>query len=287
MTAAPPVLFEMLRSFTTLASGLNLSQTANELGVTRQTVRRHIDALEAIRGRKLFEISDRQYALTPFGAQALTEAKTVLAKANSWLAGEAVTQDGLAHVAHNLDDGSSFHAQQHPLNAVWSFGVPLMQQGAQIWVSSQAQLEHRAMKKLRPYLVVYRKLRDDWLCVEIGEKSSYATWLGWTWAKSAIGSSLQDDAMHTPSDRFVIEAYNAVNQNGSIRYDHVHTQLPRKKGEALNPVSYQRLVLACLFPNGQPALATLLARTDRIKIEGLDTTRIPATPKANQMEFAI
>jgi len=36
------ILFELLRSFTTLARTLNLSHAVKELRSTRQTVRRHI-----------------------------------------------------------------------------------------------------------------------------------------------------------------------------------------------------------------------------------------------------
>ena len=44
------ILFELLRSFTTLARTLNLSHAVKELRSTRQTVRRHIAQLEEMRG---------------------------------------------------------------------------------------------------------------------------------------------------------------------------------------------------------------------------------------------
>ena len=58
------VLFEALRSFSTLASTLNLSRAVDALGTTRQTVRRHISLLEEARGEELFALIDRQYVLT-------------------------------------------------------------------------------------------------------------------------------------------------------------------------------------------------------------------------------
>jgi len=42
----PPLLYEMVRSFTVLADTLNLSQAVRLLGSTRQTVRRHIAQIE-------------------------------------------------------------------------------------------------------------------------------------------------------------------------------------------------------------------------------------------------
>ncbi len=64
-------MFEMLRSFTTLASTLNLSRAVIALGSTRQTVRRHIQQLEELRGEQLFEVHDRQYVLTEAGSRSV------------------------------------------------------------------------------------------------------------------------------------------------------------------------------------------------------------------------
>ncbi len=284
---APPVLFEMLQSFTAVARILNISRASQEVGVTRQTVRRHIDGLEQIKGEKLFTITDRQYQLTPAGADCVAEAESILARTQAWLSEHSTTVNGLAHIKYHGRAGYGFYAQQHPLHHVWCSGVPLLQKGLQCWASSQCELEHRAMKKIRPYLVVYRKHRDDWFCVSVGEKSSYATWLGWNWAKSAIGRILQDDPTDTEDDRFIIQAYNSVYQDGGIRYDHIFGQYARGEGDVLHPVSYQRLVFVCRFPDGEPALAALVARTDKIEIEGLDPKDIPTTPKADLMEFDI
>ena len=62
-----PLLFEMIRSFTTLAKTLNLSHAVSELNSTRQTVRRHIAQLEAVKGETLFTLESRQYHLTEAG----------------------------------------------------------------------------------------------------------------------------------------------------------------------------------------------------------------------------
>ncbi|MEO1399352.1 MAG: LysR family transcriptional regulator, partial [Pseudomonadota bacterium] len=69
-----PLLFEMLRSFTTLAKTLNLSHAVSELNSTRQTVRRHIALLEEMRGEVLFDVVNRRYELTEAGQAALPAA---------------------------------------------------------------------------------------------------------------------------------------------------------------------------------------------------------------------
>ena len=71
----PGLLFEMIRSFVTLAATLNLSHAVKDLGSTRQTVRRHISTLEDAMGVPLFYVDDRRYYLTVAGENALPDAK--------------------------------------------------------------------------------------------------------------------------------------------------------------------------------------------------------------------
>ena len=277
----------MLRSFVTLASCLNLSAAVRELGVTRQTIRRHIKELELLKGERLFEQIDRHYQLTPAGTASLPVAESLLASAEAWVRGEAARESGLAHVSVDISDDDKFHAQQHPINQIWSIAPPLIQRGLQDWTTAQSHLEHCSLKKVRPYMVVYRRHGDEWLCVDVGEKSSYASWLGWRWAKSAVGRSFTQDPIHSDADRFMIRAYDSVSLFGGVWYDHVSTRFPRREGGEPQSVNYQRLVAACTFPDGAPAVAALVARTDKIIIEGLDCKTISKTPDADLMEFNI
>ena len=284
---APAVLFEMLRSFTTLAATLNLSKTVEEIGVSRQTIRRHIDTLEDRIGHSLFVMEDRQYRLTPYGENVLQDAELLLSNAHAWLDGHSLSSDGLADIRHQMEDGSFIYAQQHKISDIWNTATPLLQKGLQCWVAAKFQLEDKAMKKIKPYIVVYRLHDKDWICVSVGEKSSYATWLGWSWAKSAIGSNFIDDPVNSEADRFLLKAYDAVSRNEGIRYDHIATEMTRKEGEAPIPVNYQRLLFACTFPDGKPAIASLIARTNRIDIPGIDIEKFKPMPQEDLMEFEI
>ena len=277
----------MLRSFTTLARTLNLSKTVEELGVTRQTIRRHINDLEELKGARLFEMIDRQYVLTPEGTNALGEAEKLVASAESWISGDSATVDGLNQVRFRNNTGYSFFSQEHPTHEIWTSGVPILKAGFNMWVRSEGRLEHPSMKKIRPYLVVYRKYGNDWLCAEVGEKSSYATWLGWTWARSAVGSLMRDDPTDVEDDRFVMQAYNNAFTTGHPRYDHISAHYARHEGGPLEPVNYQRLLLVCFFPDGSPALAALVARTNQVSIDFLDSKYFMEIPKEELMEFEI
>ncbi|MEM8688597.1 MAG: LysR family transcriptional regulator [Pseudomonadota bacterium] len=283
---SPGVMFEMLRSFTTLASTLNLSRAVIALGSTRQTVRRHIQQLEELRGEQLFEVHDRQYVLTEAGSRSVREAEMILSRTDAWIAGHKDHVAGLARVMFEEDLERPFYAQQHPVNTIWQYGPPLIRRALQVWVEAQAQIEHPAMQTIDPYLVAYRKFHGDWLCVRIGEQSAYATWLGSTWARSAIGRSLHDDKMRSPSDEFVAEAYDSALLGGQARYDHVATCIPRQD-DALHPYSYQRLLLGCRFPDGQPALVGVIARTRKVILDGIQPERIPLTADEHLMEFEI
>lgn len=283
----PSVLYEMLRSFTTLAETLNLTQTVKKLGSTRQTVRRHITNLEDLLGSKLFQLSDRHYQLTEAGAHHLESARAILADTQAWLAGGQSAALGLQRIQLLEVEDGWLHMQQHPLHDVWSLGPPLLQRGLETWTRSKAQLESRAMSRIRPYLVVYRWVRDHWVCVEVGDKSSYATWLGWSWAKSALGLTYESDPIQSKADRFMITAYDFVNQAGGIWYDHVFAQFPRGAGSAPEPVLYQRLVFSCAFPDQSRAVAALVARTNTIVIPHLAGRKLPKMQPSDLMEFEV
>lgn len=281
------ILFEMLRSFTTLAYTLNLSKAVRILGSTRQTLRRHIGILEEARGEKLFVVQDRQYSLTDSGAHSLKEAGILLARGEAWLAGHIKTVDDLAFMIYEDEHGSATYSQQHPVTRIWHDGPPLLRLGLQAWANAEAQLGHLAMEKVTPYLNVFRKHQNSWLCVHVGEESSIARWLGPVWAKSAIGCVFADDPISSGADDVTIEIYDRVSREGNLRLDHVIAQIPRMKGGVISPASYQRLLFGCRFPDGSPAVANLIALTNQIDISGLGVGDIPVTPEDVIMEFDV
>jgi len=272
---APNIMHEMLRSFVTLARFLNLSHAVEHLGSTRQTVRRHIEMLQSIRGEKLFAFVDRQYVLTDAGALALVEAERILQLDDAWMRKEVRVVNGLTAVRYYTDSEVPYFSQQHPIDSVWTNGTPLIQKGLLCWVESRSQLEVPELDAVKDYLLAYRRHHHDWLCVNIGEKSSYATWLGWSWAKSAIGRPLSDDPMASAADRYVSDAYDSTLLSGGVRLDHVYTKISRTHGDVPEPISYQRLILRCMFPNGDHAVVTLVDRTSSVQIAGVNLDDFP------------
>ena len=76
----------MLRAFDSLARTLNLSETAECLGVTRQTVRRHLSDLESHRGGALFTLNKQSYALTDLDVAASRKLVERRTQQLQWLA---------------------------------------------------------------------------------------------------------------------------------------------------------------------------------------------------------
>jgi len=282
------ILFEMLRSFVSLAHTLNLSQTVRILSSTRQTVRRHIDILEEIRGEKLFELIDRQYQLTDSGLHSLGEAQNILARGDAWMSGEFEDFDGLQSIKINdteVPELPLFYSQQHPLTRLWQDGTPLLQYGFKSWVNAKASIEDSAFAVIRPYCIIFRRVQENWLCVEVGEKSALSTWFGWAWTKSSIGKVLEHTAAGSNSGDYLLRAYDDVYATGSARYDHQHRRVPRVSDGPLIPISLQRLLLACKFPDGEFGLVTLSDRTYQLEIPGLSPEQIQSMPQDLLMEF--
>lgn len=274
-----PLLFEILRSFTMLASKLNLSHAVKELGSTRQTVRRHITQLEDIKGGALFEINERQYQLTPLGDTVLPEAQDLLARANSWVNGDYSLVNGLQYLRKATPGGWSLFQQQHPISSAFASTGSLLQDTMSAWVASGGALEHPAMQSIRPALMVFRRMNDRWLCVELGEKCSYVSWFGWASARSSIGRDLGKMPGGEDFGRLVNLAYAEVETNQGVRLDHTFTQVPRETGGPPIPICYERLLLASRFPDGSFAMISAVRRTYDVEIMGTNDDMLRQMPE--------
>ena len=263
-----PLLFEMLRSFTVLAKHLNLSAAVAELGSTRQTVRRHIDLLEEAKGLSLFEVKDRQYHLTDAAQRALPEAHTLLARGRAWLSTEAGFEHGMLRISKD-DNEFRIFMQQQPLAKIWQSRSGFLRACLRGWSEAAGELEHEAFQPVRPYVMVFRPFDKDWVCTEVGKKSSFATWYGWEWQSSSVGRTLGELPGGPLIANLMIETFNEIRAHNGLRYDHVHTMVARKPDEPAMPLSYTRLLLGARYADGSFALVNIIERTNAIEIEGM------------------
>ena len=286
----PPLLYEMIRSFVSLANTLNLTRTVEELGSTRQTVRRHISTLEEHKGGPLFEVADRRYALTELGQGCLPEAKELLLRGAAWLDGRSSHANGLQRLNLIMPEGYPYHLQQHPLSRIWSDSSPLIREGFQTWARACGKIECPQFAAMRPWLLIFRRHQEDWICVDVGEKSSYSNFFGWAWQRSSIGRPISALPGGGDFGRLLTVPFDDVLTQGGARLDHIHTAIAPKDGPKAGeyvPISYQRLLTACRFPDGSFALGSLIDRTWQIEIEGVDRDKLRSMPPGLIMEVDI
>lgn len=264
-----PLLFEMLRSFTTLAETLNLSRAVRDLGSTRQTVRRHIAQLEEIKGGALFEVKERQYLLTSLGATVLPEALDLLARAESWLFGQSQMIDGMQYLNQQHADGWCFFQHQQPIGKAFASTGPMLPNVLEAWAKSGGKLEEPALQDVRPYCNVFRKVDSNWLFTEVGEQSSFVSWFGWAIARSTIGRVLGAMPGGDSFGRMANASYLEVEANQSVRLDHIYTVLPKGPEEVPTPICYERLLLGAKFPDDSFAMISAVRRTYDVDIMGV------------------
>ena len=283
---ASPLLFEQMKSFVCLAQTLNLSKTVRELETTRQTVRRHIAQLEEMKGEALFRVEDRRYLLTDAGQHSLREAQELIARGEAWVNNASGHINGLFHLSAKHVKGFTYHLQQQSLSAMWQSKSPLLSFGVRRWAAAKGQIESPEFKPLRPYLMVFRRLVNDWICVEVGDKSSFATWYGWRWERSSVGRGVADLPGGTGFANLLSQPFQETHLTEGIRLDHIHTRIRAADSEEMVPISYERLLMGCFFPDGSRAIAALINRTHDINIKGLSDETAQSMPSALIMHFA-
>ncbi len=280
-----PLLYEQMRSFVELARTLNLSEAVRALDSTRQTVRRHIAYLEEARGHKLFEIRDRRYHLTEAGRNAYREAEELIDRGRAWLINASGHEGGLFYLSADHVEGFTYYLQQHPLSMMWNAKSGLLRFGMQCWAEARGQIESAPFRKLRPWLMIFRKLEDDWVCVEVGDKSSFASWYGWARKSSSIGRGIATLPGGTGFANLLSQPFHETRMTQGVRLDHIHTRIPDAEDQELIPMSYERLLMNCYFPDGSSAIAALINRTWDITIRGMPEGLAETMPADKIMDF--
>lgn len=282
-----PLLFEQMRSFVELAQTLNLSVAVKNLKSTRQTVRRHIANLEEVRGEPLFQLEDRRYTLTPAGKRALREAQELLARSKAWVQDASGHRKGLFYLTASHDEGFTYFLQQHPLGLMWNSESDLLPYGLHCWAKARGRIEDPEFQKIRPWLMIFRRLADDWVCVEVGEQSSFATWYGWERTRSSVGHGIANLPGGGGFADLLSQPFQETRTNEGVRLDHIHTRIPLPGRDEPVPITYERLLMGCYFPDGSGAIGALINRTYDVQIDGLPEGMARSMPEDKLMKFTI
>ncbi|MFY0680853.1 MAG: LysR family transcriptional regulator [Thalassovita sp.] len=273
-----PLLFELLRSFTTLAETLNLSRAVSKLDTTRQTVRRHINILEEIKGERLFIVDDRQYHLTDSGRRYYREALDIQARGLAWMNNETRHVGGLFHISKEETNGWGFYLQQHPISDIWEDQSDLMRRAVAAWATAKGDVTEEAFDDIRPDMMVFRKSGEGWLCSAVGSNSSYATWYGRQWEHSSIGRALPSLPGGQAHASQLSQPFEEVRATRGLRYDHVHTSMNRQDDAPLEPISFKRLLLGGRYPDDSFALISIIVRSYDLRILGVPKKMIYSMP---------
>ncbi|MEX0369846.1 MAG: LysR family transcriptional regulator [Tateyamaria sp.] len=281
-----PLLFEMMRSFTTLARTLNLSHAVTELNSTRQTVRRHISQLEEIRGARLFDVVNRRYELTEEGKAALPAAQNLLGQGQLWLQGQLVDVEGLMGMSHEEPTGWYYHQQQQPISVAWKSSSALFRAAIRQWSLANGALETDAMRPIRPYALVYRDTIAGWICTEVGESSFYSEWYGWAEARSSVGRSLDRFPFGPNLARVMDVPLREVQRTRGMRIDQVVTRNRRNPDGPMENLVFERLLLGCHLPDDSFALLVLVDRPDAIRVASVDPGILATMPEDARVKFS-
>ena len=272
----PSAFSEMLLSLAVLGETQNLSTAVERLGVSRQTIRRHIRKLEQLTGRTFFASRLRNYEATEYGKVAVIEARQIIDRSIEWISGGLNSPLGLSNIEVEVDDDNWIYAQQQPFSKFWSMAPPILQHGFAAWVEAKGKLGHPAIDRVSPYILVHRKYREEWLTVEVGEKSAYGTFKGISLARSDVSRRMDLGEEYRPLIKYWHKCFETVSGNGGHWYEHLSAKMPRQAGARSVNFNYQRLVLFCTFADGAPAIAVFSARTDNTEVP-----RLPSSRKAN------
>lgn len=272
------LLFEMMRTFLVLSDTLNVSQAERKLGITRQTIRRHILNLEKMRGAQLFSMVDNEYTLTNVGKNAVHTAKQILSDAQTWSTGGFTGGPKLTRFTDYEGPEKYTYLEQKGFGDVFSSASPFLRDCMTSWFASNGKLAK--MPELRSHSLVFRKDGDEWVLIEVGANSSATKWFGSSWGQSSLGTRVSNLPANKSLAPISNSAFETISETQSARLDHICTLFPQTPGDKLVPTSYKRLILAVNFDDGTPALLNIVQRTHKIEIEGLpDALRLSMDPE--------
>lgn len=283
----PALLYEMMRSFTALARTLNLSQAVDELGSTRQTVRRHISQLEEAMGNKLFDVQQRRYALTAYGQRAVAPAQLLLDQCGIWHQGKFQSVDGMMRFSFEGNAGWIYHQQELPMSVVWSCKSDLLRTALKAWTLSEGKLESRNLAQIRPYILAYREISEGWICVEVGEKSFYSNWFGWAQARSSVGRNLNQFPGGEEFASLANAPFRDVRDGHSVRLDQVVTRMQLSADGSMQHIAFDRLLMGVQMPDGSPAIISVVDRACEIRITDLDAGLLDQVPESAKVDFSL
>ena len=263
----------LFRSFLAFAESLNIVHTANELSISRLTLKNRLKALERLCNCKLFELDvHRRYKLTPRAEIWFQEIKSWMQRGEDLFLFSEEKVSGLIR-SISSPDSEPFYSQQHPVSALWEHDTPYLQTMLADWVKAKGQCYNPAFSRVEKNSFLARLRGSEFIIVGIGKNAAIMDWLGREWCLSAIGKPLSSTAISTKADKIVTYAYRQVIMSGTPWYDHVSMEMPRPVHDTSERAYYRRLILPCKLPDGSPLVASIVELSDDLEIRNFEVPR--------------
>jgi hypothetical protein len=215
-----------------------------------------------LKGGTLFDVGDRHYRLTPLGAEIFPEARELVAAAENWVNARVKTLNGLQHLSYDHSENWFFH-QQHALGKALTSQNDMLREVIIAWATSRGNLGHDEMRKVRPVCNIFRRIQGNLVFAEVGRESAFARWVGPDRADSCVGLPTNSLPANHQVIHLLNDPYTEVENTHVPRLDHIHTVVPRGKENVVTPISYERLLLAAHFPDGSPAIVSVVHAVTR------------------------
>jgi len=261
------LLYELLTSFCELAATCNLTTASRNLRVSRQTLRRHVEQLESLRGVQLFVLKDRTYELTPEGRSALPVARRMLADSHRFLLGTGGSSQFLPKLKGEGPKDFYYIQERQPISSVWDKSSGLFRGSIRGWSEASGDIEHPSMTLVRDRSLICRINGGSWICTEVGDKSFYSKWWGWAKARSSVGCTLEKFPLGSKVGEILERSYGEVSASMGFVLDQVATKAPRTGYEGTQPMLFDRLVLGVRFPDKSRGIMIIVDGAETIDIE--------------------
>lgn len=254
----------------------SISTASEKLGISRSTVRSHLERLAhqlnngvpLVHNGKLTEDGERLHIRIKHDLSALHE--TLEAIDNSPSSTGLLAWASQRHSVDMLEDKTKC--------------APIIYHAWRAWRTGGTSLDTIGMRALVPWSLIFRRWHNGWMLVEIGERSSFASWFGPERARYFKSEVRQSYLTGDVSFRETARAYDEVGRWRTPILHHVHACIPRFEGQDNEWISYQRLVLPINW-GADSGLAVFVVRTNNISIESLSERDRHPMPEELLMEY--
>lgn len=241
------LLFGYVRSFVRLAYLGDVNIAAKELGVTRQSIKRHIHELENLLECELFSHIGSPSRLSERGVLWMPRAQEFIE-----LSGVFLNRRGVAK--------AEYQSTQLPLRMLMrdSSNSALLRAVANYWMQGNQATTGPEFTKFAEHTIIYERQSGTWAAKVIGVKSAFCQWFGPEIAKSSEGKTVAEMATGSDLRDEVSFLLDGVYTRGGLHFSEVSCKLQRPNVDGRVPVLFQRLLAEYVDELERPVVVSVI-----------------------------